>query len=326
MLLNSAQQEYICHGDLHLENIIQKNKHWLAIDPKGIIGEMAFEAAAFNLLSKEEMQETATIPQKIMDRTLKLSNALGINFERLLSWIFLRVLISAQWFIEDRGDPGEMLLLVAYLYPLLNCSRYKKNVYEVYEKISDWYDVHRSRDLFEKSYLDKVIALIPPNAAILDLGCGTGEPMIRYFLKQGYKVIGVDASIKQINKAKLRFPNVDFKCEDMRSLHLKEKFDCIIAWHSFFHLSQEDQRKMFATFENHIKPNGILVFTSGPEEGEVWSDNGGEMLYHASLSPTEYKSLLSNHHFDVLCHQSNDPNCGDATVWLAKYHLNSESL
>ncbi len=49
-------------------------------------------------------------------------------------------------------------------------------------------------------------------------------------------------------------------------------------------LNKDCQRNIFKIFEKHIEPNGILVLTSGPEELEAWSDNGGEMLYHASLS------------------------------------------
>ena len=119
-LLGSAKQEYVCHGDLHLENIIQYKEQWLSIDPKGIIGEMAFEAAACDIISKGERQDPSTASSKIIDRTTLLARALNLDFNRLLSWIFLRVIISTQWFIEDNGDPNEMLFLAKQIYPLLN--------------------------------------------------------------------------------------------------------------------------------------------------------------------------------------------------------------
>lgn len=119
-LLNSAQHEYLCHGDLHLENIIQFGTNWLAIDPKGIFGEMAFEAAAFDLLSDDEMKDVSTISSKLIHRITLLSKALEIDYDRLLAWIFLRIIISAQWFIEDNGDPSNMLVLADYVYPLIN--------------------------------------------------------------------------------------------------------------------------------------------------------------------------------------------------------------
>ena len=71
------------------------------------------------MLSKDEMIEASTIPSKILDRVTYISNSLDINFDRLLSWIFLRIIISAQWFIEDNGDPSQMLSFAAYVYPLL---------------------------------------------------------------------------------------------------------------------------------------------------------------------------------------------------------------
>ena len=78
------------------------------------------------------------------------------------------------------------------------------------------------------------------------------------------------------------------------------------------------QRKMFKTFESHIRPGGILAFTSGEEEGVVWSDNNGQQLYHASLSTNEYESLLQAASFKVLVHKIHDPKCGEATVWVTK--------
>ena len=194
----------------------------------------------------------------------------------------------------------------------------KNNVYKDYEKIADWFDKHRSRDLFEKSYLDKAISYLKPGATILDLGCGMGEPIAQYFIEQGFDLLGIDGSQKLIALAKKRFPSTQFLVEDMRNIDLKKKFDCVIAWHSLFHLLQDNQRKMFQIFANHVNQSGILLFTSGPDAGEVWGDNGGENLYHASLSADEYKELLEQHGFQLLIHNVEDVDCGGATVWMAR--------
>jgi streptomycin 6-kinase len=45
-LLASTQQEMLLHGDLHHTNILTAGRQpWLAIDPKGVIGEPAYEAS-----------------------------------------------------------------------------------------------------------------------------------------------------------------------------------------------------------------------------------------------------------------------------------------
>ena len=118
-LLQNLQNEYLCHGDLHLENIIQHKTNWLSIDPKGIIGDIAFEAAAFDLISDAELKDPSTASSKIIERINQLSTALELDSTRLLAWVFLRIMISIQWFIEDNGDPTRMLTAAHAVYPLL---------------------------------------------------------------------------------------------------------------------------------------------------------------------------------------------------------------
>lgn len=194
-----------------------------------------------------------------------------------------------------------------------------KNVYKVYNKIGSWFAENRAADLVEKAYLNDILEHLPAGAKVLDLGCGDGKPILEYFIKHGINVLGVDASTQMIELAKANFPTTGFLLKDMRELDLEEEFDAIIAWHSFFHLPAGDQPKMFAIFKRHLKPDGILLFTSGTERGEVWSMNGGENLFHASLATAEYQTLLLENEFKVLRHKINDPDCGGANVWMAQY-------
>lgn len=194
-----------------------------------------------------------------------------------------------------------------------------QNVYKVYNKIANWFFENRPSVLMEKNYLDDLIARLPTNATILDLGCGTGNPILKYLISEKLNVTGVDASIEMLKIAKADFPTVEFILQDMRFLNLNEKFDAIIAWHSFFHLPAADQPAMFQRFKEHLNPDGILLFTSGTENGEAWGMNGGENLFHASLDTKEYESLLKKQHFEILKHKISDPDCGFATVWMAKY-------
>ena len=60
------------------------------------------------------------------------------------------------------------------------------------------------------------------------------------------------------------------------------------------------------------------MFTSGPAHGEAIGSFAGEPLYHASLDPSEYRSLLDRNGFDVVSQVAEDPACGGHTVWLAQ--------
>lgn len=196
----------------------------------------------------------------------------------------------------------------------------KRDVFKSYDKIADWFAEQRTT-LIEKPYLDLLAAHIPFPASILDLGCGTGIPIYAYLRDKGYRLKGVDASTAMLAIAQRNFPDGDFFEQDMRELHLEEQFDAIIAWHSFFHLNMDEQRAMFPRFKEHLKPAGVLLFTSGPEEGEAWGMNHGENLYHASLGEKEYRQRLDEQGFEVLIHRQNDLNCGGATVWLCQYKM-----
>src|SRR5689334_15606955 len=94
----------------------------------------------------------------------------------------------------------------------------KDNVYLSYEKIAHWYDKHRSRELFEKPYLDIAIANLKPGDNILDLGCGMGEPIGQYFIENGFALTGIDGSTVQIALAKKRYPQGKWVVADMRGL------------------------------------------------------------------------------------------------------------
>jgi cyclopropane fatty-acyl-phospholipid synthase-like methyltransferase len=187
----------------------------------------------------------------------------------------------------------------------------------LYEENAEAWDRQRGRDLHEKAWLDRFVARLPAGGSILDLGCGMGEPVARYLIGRGFAVTGVDSAPSLIAMSKARFPAHEWIATDMRMLDLGRRFDGLIAWHSFFHLTPDDQRPMFARFAAHVKRGGPLMFTSGPGEGEAIGAWQSELLYHGSLAPEEYRALLATNGFAKVTHKANDPDCGQSTIWLA---------
>lgn len=59
-MLSSRKPFIFLHGDLHQDNILKQGNGWLAIDPKGVIGEAEFEIAAFDFMYIREL----TIPRR----------------------------------------------------------------------------------------------------------------------------------------------------------------------------------------------------------------------------------------------------------------------
>jgi 2-polyprenyl-3-methyl-5-hydroxy-6-metoxy-1,4-benzoquinol methylase len=191
-------------------------------------------------------------------------------------------------------------------------------IVELYEThAADW-DKARGKTLFERPWLDRFTVGLPTQAAILDIGCGSGEPLAAHFIASGFSVTGVDSAPSLIALCEARFRSHEWHVVDMRQLTVGRQFDGLIAWDSFFHLTFEDQRRMFPIFAAHAKKGAMLMFTSGPRHGEAIGTFEGEPLYHASLDPGEYRALLGENGFAVIDHVAEDPACGGHTIWLCR--------
>ncbi|WP_041316418.1 class I SAM-dependent DNA methyltransferase [Hyphomicrobium nitrativorans] len=195
----------------------------------------------------------------------------------------------------------------------------------LYERHALAWDAARSGVPVESSWLDRFRSAMAPRGEILDLGCGSGEPLAGTLIRCGHRVTGVDASPSLLRMAAERFPDQTWIEHDMRSLALGVRFAGIIAWDSFFHLPRDDQRAMFAIFRAHAAPEAALLFTSGPSDGEAIGMFEGEPLYHASLAADAYRALLAENGFEVMQYVPEDETCGGHTVWLAKLSQDSRS-
>lgn len=191
-------------------------------------------------------------------------------------------------------------------------------IIDLYSRRAAEFDADRTKTLFEKARLDAFLANVPANGRVLDLGCGSGEPIARYLAQGGYAVTGVDASPGLIALCRERLPNQTWIVADMRGLDLTRDFDGVIVWHSAIHLAPDDHHAMFEVYRHHARPGGVLMFTSSSVGEEIIGEWRGEPLYHGGLSPEDYRMGLDRAGFDILEHRTRDPDCGGATVWLAR--------
>ena len=193
-----------------------------------------------------------------------------------------------------------------------------EHIVGIFQRHARAWAADRGDRLIERAWLDRFRDRAGPGAAVLDLGCGSGKPIARHLIEQGHSVTGVDSSPEMIALCKESFPDQDWHVGDMRAFSLGRAFGGIVAWDIFFHLSHDDQRRMFPIFHRYAAPRGALMFTSGHYHGEIVGRLQGEPLYHASLDATEYRALLKRNGFEVIAHVAQDPTCGNRTIWLAR--------
>jgi streptomycin 6-kinase len=122
----SQSRPRLLHGDLHHYNILfDLNRGWLAIDPKGVIGELEYEIGAV-LRNPCERPELFLSPAIIERRFAQFTHRLSLNYERTLAWAFAQAVLSAIWLVEDGFEVNETspaLRLARVLQPMLAIKR-----------------------------------------------------------------------------------------------------------------------------------------------------------------------------------------------------------
>src|ERR1700677_4240317 len=98
------------------------------------------------------------------------------------------------------------------------------------ERVRAWYDGAPTTLKWASIGYRRMLAhyyglLIPVDASVLEIGCGTGELLARLHAR---RKVGIDLSEKQVEAARKRAPDCEFIVQAAESLQLDERFDCII--------------------------------------------------------------------------------------------------
>lgn len=115
-LLASMETLTLLHGDLHHWNILSSERdQWLAIDPKGVIGEPEYETGAWICNPFPNILEMSNPDRMIARRIDQFSSELGFEPERIYGWSFSQAVLAAYWSYEERDKDWENWLTVAKL-------------------------------------------------------------------------------------------------------------------------------------------------------------------------------------------------------------------
>lgn len=113
-LIASSAEPVLVHGDLHHENVLSSARAgWLAIDPKGVAAEPAYETAALLRNPRSKLQQHPELEQILLRRILVLSEALHIDPHRIHQWGLAQTVLSAVWSAADEGRGWEHAIGVA---------------------------------------------------------------------------------------------------------------------------------------------------------------------------------------------------------------------
>jgi streptomycin 6-kinase len=118
-LCRTQTRRVLLHGDLHHDNILfDAENGWLAIDPKGVVGEAEYEAGC--ALRNPGDEPALFAAPGIVDRRVRIiCEMMSWNRERVLRWCFAQGVLSAIWSIEDGENPRRGLAIADAVRPML---------------------------------------------------------------------------------------------------------------------------------------------------------------------------------------------------------------
>ena len=119
--------------------------------------------------------------------------------------------------------------------------RAKSIVAHGYDVVAKTYLKRFGRSAVRQRMLDEMIGRLPAAAHVLDLGCGAGVPLSSALVEQGFSVVGIDGSMKQIEMARRNVPKAEFVHADMTVVPFAPRsFDAVAAFYSITHVPRED--------------------------------------------------------------------------------------
>lgn len=112
-------------------------------------------------------------------------------------------------------------------------------------------------ELCERAF-QRHLARLP--ASLLDVGCGTGEDL-GHFAHQGVQAVGVDLQPGMLQRAAVKYPDIEFVEADMRTLRLGRRFEAVISFgYALSNLhSDHDIAAALHSIARHANPGTLLI-------------------------------------------------------------------
>lgn len=177
-----------------------------------------------------------------------------------------------------------------------------KIVEQGYNRIARDYLAWRDEEpLLFRDELQDLADRLPPNAMVLDAGCGAGVP-VALFLSEKFRVTGIDISSEQVNLARQHVSNATFLQQDMISLHVPpNSFDAITCFYALIHVPRNQHARVLENFHRALKPNGLLLLITG--NGDLpndLSDFFGAEMYWSHFDRETSLQMIRDAGFEIL--------------------------
>lgn len=162
-----------------------------------------------------------------------------------------------------------------------------------YDKIAKQY--HADRHIFDnRKELEQFVSLLPRNARVLDVGCGSGYTG-KYLVEHGFNVVGVDFSQSMLKLAGRNVPEANLIKQDVTRLGFKtNSFDGLTSFYCIIHIPREKHASLFQSFHRILKPEGIMLISMGYSEWEGTEKYFGVDMFWSHYGPEKSLQIIEN--------------------------------
>jgi ubiquinone/menaquinone biosynthesis C-methylase UbiE len=202
---------------------------------------------------------------------------------------------------------------------------------EQYDRESVLYDEQGGvySNLTHQQFIQEFLSFLPPNSKVLDAPCGTGR-YLPFLLEKGHSLVGIDQSQGMLERAKIKFPTVQFEKMGLQEMAFQEVFDGAICMDAMENVPPEDWPLVLNNFHRSLKPHGYFYFTAetleNADENEiqqaferaqqaglpvVYGEYPDEEVYHYHPTRQQVREWTQQAGFEIL-------KDGDGEIWY--YH------
>ncbi len=187
-----------------------------------------------------------------------------------------------------------------------------------YDKIAARYMLVR-KQFVNYRYLERLNNLLKPGSVILDLGCGAGKPIDRFFIDRGHSVIGIDISKTQIKMAKRNVPEVRYTVKDISNLKREEyQVDAVVSFYTILHIPRDTHQELLNRINSFLPGDGLALLTMGSSDLEGIEDFYGTKMYFSHYGPEKNKEIVERAGFEVILDEIDANNREKHQVILAR--------